>query len=243
MTTTVTLAHRPPQWQQAARQVLVALAQRAAWFWAGASVLCAIVLLVVSRFAEVSLSGMQFAHQGALWFQFAMAISVVAVYLPVHVAAGTTRRSFLRGALIASFASAIGYAAAFTVLLLVERQIYGALGWYHGNNDVSSGTALVSGAWFYLGGTMLIYLAGTISGLLVGAVYYRFGGIRGTLALPLTLAPVLLVSIFAPNSASQWSPLGGSANVSGWWQPLAAVVLVAAATVILHLLVRRIPIR
>lgn len=169
----------------------MALMVRAAWFWTGAVVICSVALFTISRFTEVSLSGMQFVHQAALWFQFAMAISVVSVYLPVHVAAGTTRRSFFRGAVIAAAATAVGYAVGLATLLLLEGQIYGALGWFHGGDYYPSATVRATGVWPYVGGTILIFMAGTISGPLVGVAHYRWGALRGTLSLPLMLAPLI----------------------------------------------------
>lgn len=243
--TTVTAAGSRPTatWRQVTRRVFFALLQRASWFWAGAVVLCTVVLFTVSRFAEVSLSGMQFVHQAALWFQFATAINVVAVYLPVHIAAGTTRRSFLRGSLVAAGAIAVGYAVVLALLLVIEGQIYGALGWFHGGNYDPSATVLATGVWPYLAGTILIFAAGTISGLLVGATYYRWGAIRGTLCLPLMLAPLALVSTLALDPRNQWTPFGSLSGVSGWWQPLLGVALLALGAVALYRLVARVPIR
>lgn len=110
--TITTSQERPtPQWRPVARRVLIVLLQWASWFWFSAVIIVCGVLFTISRFTDVTLSGVQFVHQTALWFQFAMAISVVVVYLPVHVAAGTTRRSFIRGALIAAGTTAVGYTA------------------------------------------------------------------------------------------------------------------------------------
>ncbi len=172
-----------------------------------------------------------------------MAIGVVAVYLPVYVAAGTTRRSFVRGAMIAAAATAVGYSIILATLLLIEGQIYGALGCFHGGDDAPSATVLAAGLWPYVAGTILIFTAGTISGLLVGAAYYRCGASRGTLALPLTLASLLLVSMLARTSVNQWSPLGSSTGAGGWWQPLTGVALLIVAGLAFHLVVRRVPIR
>lgn len=209
----------------------------------GAVVICSVALFTISRFAEMSLSGMQFAHQAALWFQFAIAISLFAVYLPVHVAAGTTRRSFFRGAVIAATATAVGYAGVLATLLLLEGQIYGALGWFHGGDYDPSATVLATGVWPYVGGTILIFMAGTISGLLVAAAYYRWGAWRGTISLPLMLAPLILVSTLALDPQNQWTPFGSLFGVNGWWQPLLGVGLLALSGLAFHRLIARVPIR
>ena len=77
--------------------------------------------------------------------------------------------------------------------------------------------------------TTLLFVVAYVSGLLVGMTYQRVGGWWGTLALPLTAGPVLLVfALFAqdagPFSTSAW--FGGD-------QPLlvasAATLLIAGA--------------
>ena len=72
---------------------------------------------------------MSFARQGAIWFPFSVFIAITAAYLPVHVAAGLTRRTPLarvRSSPPSARASSTG--VVFDGLLLVERAVFGGAG-------------------------------------------------------------------------------------------------------------------
>lgn len=112
----------------------------------------------------------------------------------------------------------------------------------------------VAGAAF---GLFCYLVAVVVSGLLVGATYYRLGGWLGTLALPVTIAPLLLApAALGPEVSPALSFQVGAEPVSITGQafapslagtvtggpalPLLAVVLAVA---LFHLVVRRVPIR
>lgn len=238
---TITVAQRSPQWRRATRILLQFSLERAAWAWAVALVVIAAILFTISRFIVPQMSAVQFAYHGALWYQFAMVIVVFIGYAGVHVANGMTRRSFLRGSLIAAGGTAMAYAAVITLLLLVEERIYRQLDWYHGLSNID-GEVLASGTWPYVWGALLIFLVGNLSGLLVAASYYRFGGWWGTVCLPLTLAPLLLISVFAMDHEVQWTPWDVTTDVLGAASPVLAVVVIAASVYAFYRLVRRMPI-
>ncbi|WP_456845138.1 hypothetical protein [Cellulomonas sp. P5_C6] len=199
----------------------------AAWFWSIAVVVLALVIAVIDRLGTPGTSVVAFSQQGALWFPFAVFIGLTAAYLPVHVATGLTRRSLSLGALIAAVATGLVYGLVFGGLLLVERAVFGAMGWEWRILDgfsPDSTSALDS----FVANT-LIFVVAYVSGLLVGMSYQRLGGWWGTLALPLTAGPVLLVSaLFAQNA--------GPVSTAAWFdgsRPLlvatvAAVLIVAA---------------
>jgi len=179
----------------------------AAWFWAMAIIVVTGALVVINLVGEVNNSVMAFARQGAVWFPFSVLIAITAAYLPVHVAAGLTRRSLALGSLVAALGTALVYSAAYCGLLLVERAVFGALDWqWRIFDDVplastDMATMLVS--------TVLLLVVADVSGLLVGISYQRLGGWWGTLALPLTAGPVVLAfAIFevdaGPFSTSEW---------------------------------------
>jgi len=179
----------------------------AAWFWGMAIVVVTAAIVVITVVGEVNMSIMAFARQGAVWFPFSVLIAITAAYLPVHVAAGLTRRSLALGSLVAAFGTALVYSAAYCGLMLVERAVFGALDWqWRIFDDVplastDMATMLVS--------TVLLLVVADVSGLLVGISYQRLGGWWGTLALPLTAGPVVLAfAIFevdaGPFSTSEW---------------------------------------
>ena len=87
-------------------------------------------LVVINVVGEVNTSVVAFARQGAVWFPFSVLIAITAAYLPVHVAAGLTRRSSLvRLADRRAPARLSCTGACSPVLLLVERAVFGAFGW------------------------------------------------------------------------------------------------------------------
>jgi hypothetical protein len=69
----------------------------AAWFWGMVILVVTAALVVISLVGEVNNSILAFARQAAVWFPFSVLIAIMAAYLPVHVAAGLTRRSLPSG--------------------------------------------------------------------------------------------------------------------------------------------------
>lgn len=186
------------------RHLLTMLLYLAVWFWGIAVVVLALALLLVDRFGEVETSVVQFARQGGIWFPFSLMVILATTYLPTHVAAGMTRRAFATAALVAAGVVATVYAAVLTLLVQVERSVFDLAGWPHTLSDIglsatSSGTAVDLGRLFL--DYLLMFGSGVVSGLLVGIVYYRAGGWWGTLALPLTLGPLFLLTALLASDA------------------------------------------
>ena len=176
----------------------------AAWFWGLVVVGVTLALVVVDQVGEVSNGLLAFSRQGAVWFPFSVFIGVTLAYLPVHVAAGLTRRSLALGSLVAAVGTALVYSVAYSALLLVERAVFGALGWQWRILDDMDGAETDAGTMF--AGTALLLVVAYVSGLLVGMTYQRVGGWRGTLALPLTAGPILLVfTLNAQDAGPSWT--------------------------------------
>ncbi|SFJ68516.1 hypothetical protein [Cellulomonas sp. KH9] len=190
---TTTVAARPSPTAHTARRLGAALATMAWIFWAIAVVAAVTATLVAWRVAgSVDVSIMVYARQAATWFPFSLGIMLVAAYLRVHIASGMTRRTFVRAALLVEVAAGVGYAAVFTALVLLERAVHDALGWGAVITEVQLADEYASA------GAMLLEMSVTcvvanLSGLLVGAVYQRFGAWAGTLTLPLTVGPLVLL--------------------------------------------------
>lgn len=197
--------------RDAARRAAAARATRHATRWllrrnlslAGWAVLVLVVGVVVGaalvdRLASVELSIAQFARQGFVWFPFAMMIGVSSAYVNVHVAAGMTRRAMSRASVVVALTMAAFYTAVMTVALQLERLAFEALGWEHAIADDGVGQLFSSSdqVGLILLDLGLLFATANLCGLLVGATYYRAGGWWGTLALPLTAGPVLLVTPF-----------------------------------------------
>lgn len=198
----------------------------AAIFWLIVLVVVVAVPFLVDAVAQVELSIVWQARQSGIWFPFSVLISVAVTYPTVHLANGMTRRSYVRGVLVAVSVLAVAFAVMMTLALLAERTWYGAMGW----------SWQLQGDWFAPAegmGTVLVsylatYLVAYLSGLLVGTVYGAAGGWWGTLTLPLTVGPIILVTILVDNQYD-WVPfshLFGEAPSGG--TPLALVVTAAA---------------
>ncbi len=237
----VSATRRSPQWRRATKTLLRINLERAAWFFALAIVVVAAILFTSSRFTEPQMSAVQFAYHATLWYQFAMMVVVFVGYAGVHVAHGMTRRSFVMGSLLAAAGTAVGYAVTITLLLLVERWAYQEFGWYHGLSNIDA-EVLDSGLWPYAWGSVLVFVVGNLSGLLVAAAYYRLGPWWGTFCLPLSFAPLLLVSVFAMDHELQWTPWDITTDVLGAASPVLVVVVIGAGVLAYHLLIRHMPI-
>lgn len=195
---------RRAQWLLAARWVLTFHARMALWFWGIALVVAVGALALLAPRVDIEMSAVQFVRAPAIWFPFGMMIALVSAHLTPLLGNGMTRRAFVRGALLAALVTGIGYSIVVTLGIGVEGLVYDALGWRHVNNDgraVLGANAVLSTV-----GAAAYYVAGTVSGLLVGVTYYRFGGLVGTLTLPLSVSPVLLTSLLVIDAEEQWRP-------------------------------------
>jgi hypothetical protein len=90
----------------------------------------------------------------------------------------------------------------------------------------------------------LIFLAYTVAGALIGAVYYRFGGIRGTLLLPLAGLPGAIVEALVSGWYQSEDRVGLSGSVSaGLVLVLISVAAIVVGAAALHLVIRDVPIQ
>lgn len=180
---------------RAARQMLRSHAEIALWFWAAMLALIVIAIVLLSAFGQSGPSVVQFARQAVIWFPFSMMITAVAAGTTVHVAAGGTRRAFARASVVAALVYAAVHGAVLTLLLQAERLLYDALGWDQSLTESGLGFAeSTTQVGPLLLGLVLTVSVATASGLLVGIAYFRGGGWIGTLTLPLTAGPILLVT-------------------------------------------------
>lgn len=234
-------ASRRPQWLRVARWLLRAHVSLMAWAWTIAVVVIVVVLFIVSRGTVPAMSAAAVSHHGLLWFPFSIAIMLTVAYLPFHVANGMTRASFIKASVLVNLAVGVLNAVVTTLGLVVERWAYGRLGWFHGDPDDTTVEVLGSGVLAYGAGLALMFASGMLSGLLIGAVYYRTSAWWGTFALPLTLAPIVVTSLVGLDPETQWTPW--SITLADWvpTHNLYAVAVLAVSAVAVHLLIRRVP--
>ncbi|MBU4336623.1 MAG: hypothetical protein KJ548_08605 [Actinobacteria bacterium] len=159
-----------------------------AWFWVMAT---AVVAVATAQYAPLGFSFIGYGRQAVAWFLFSQAITLVAGSLRIHVAAGMTRRSFVRGSLGAHLVIGFAHGVVFVALLQLERLVHQAAGWSFEVHDGLDPTGTRIGVLLMdFGGSFVV---ASLSGLLVGIVYQRVSGWWGTLALPLTVGPLLVV--------------------------------------------------
>lgn len=227
--------------RHALRTSVAATATLGAWFWVVVLVGATVGTVVAARVAgSVDVSVIAFARQGAIWFPFSLTIVLVATYLRVHVAAGMTRRSFVRATLLAALAAGAGHTVVMTVLVLAERALHGVLGW-----DARITDTLLPGPHATVGALLAelgpVLVLANLSGLLVGVVYLRTGGWWGTVALPLTVGPLLLAQALdgTEDGLLRWLPEAAVAPA----HVLGTALLGAAVAAAYVALVRGAPVR
>ena len=239
MTASTVTASRPSPTVHTARVLARTAVRLAGWFWAIALVgivLASVVVWLVSGRVDHLIS--PFAVQAGVWFPFSQAIAIGSVYLTVHVAAGMTRRTFVRAALLVALGTGVGYTGVLAVLVLAERALHGALGW--GSRMAALGLPVgeqpLGEVVAALAALSVPFVVGNLSGLLVGIVYLRFGALWGTLSLPLTVGPLVLVLYLLPFVPLLGTPAGpGRVGVDA----VAGAVVAALLAAVFATLTRR----
>ena len=236
-----TVSPRRPQWMRVAhRHLLVYLYL---WVWAVLLAALAVTMAtgIIAQVGTVNVSIVQFIRNGPLvWFLFSLGIVVATSYLAPHVANGMTRRSFVRGSLAAAGLSSLIHTVTWVAMLLAEGAVYDRMGWDH---DTTPGEEYTAGVWELGVGHVLLdhllaTLSGSVTGLLVGLAYYRLGGWWGTIALPLTVLPILTVMFLTTWSDVPFVPWEGPT----WPAYAISGLLVIAGAAAFTLLARRAPI-
>ncbi|GGI08224.1 hypothetical protein [Egicoccus halophilus] len=214
-------------------------------FWVSVTVLT----LVVSVRVDITTSGWQVGTQIARWFVGAIGVYLTAVYLPLYVAHGRTRRE--------TAVQLAGFGVVYVVLAGVlitagyalETLVYALAGWEQGVEPTTFVTAATDHPRL-LGQYLVLFAVWHAAGGLLGAAFYRGGG-HGALALVPAVGAVIGIEWAAGTRDTGLNALpffqdlaGGSAPAVG--SPVvAAAGLVAAAVLVAltWLVVRDLPIR
>ncbi len=215
-----------------------------AWLWGIVALVAVVLTVVFDRVDRVEASTWETLDQGPRWFLFAMSIALVVGYLPAHVANGMTRRSFTVALAATAAVTTVGYAGVTTLGYVVERAVFGARGWPtdpRGEHLFTSTDQLGAVAVENVV-ALAVYAA---SGMLVGASYYRAGAWWGTLALPLTVGPVLVAESVLRTGwvGTALEPLTGGAGLPAWLGVLLCLLLAAALVTATHATLRAAPVR
>lgn len=159
-----------------------------AWFWAIYVAVLAVqaVVAIVDGGSDIRSAAGSFSPP---WiFLLVLGIVLLSQVSRLHVVAGGTRRTLLRGGRWAAAIIAVTFGAAAWLALLLSDVVVRALG--HELQPVD-GVLVTSGPGLWLALLVHVLASGVLfaTGMLVGHAYRRFGGWLGTLALPLTLLP------------------------------------------------------
>lgn len=159
-----------------------------AWFWAIYVAVLALQAAVPLLSGDTELRSAAGSFTAPWIFLFVMGIVLLAQMSRLHLVAGGTRRTLVHGEWRAAAIIAVTFGAAGWLLLALVDLVVRALG-----HDVRPVDGILvtsgSGTWFALLAHVLASGVLFTTGILVGHVYRRLGGWRGTLALPLTLLP------------------------------------------------------
>ncbi|PSL03553.1 hypothetical protein CLV30_10732 [Haloactinopolyspora alba] len=178
------------------RDVLWALRISAGWFAA----IVVVVFLGIGVGIELA-GGLDGSTPNSVWetsayatryWPMAMGIMLTPFYLPVCVASGVTRRSFGIGAALV----VAGLAAVMAVLegvgYIVEHGLYAladSTPQFESPHLFDSGLHI----WVSMPEVWITVCGNVAAGWLIGSVYYRWGWLWPTLALPLLVVPTLAV--------------------------------------------------
>lgn len=165
------------------------------WFWAIVLVIAGIIGYVEVRTDILDGSVIDGVVSGsAKFFLFVMGIITPLAMIAVHVAAGGTRRSFIRSAWFTAVFLGLTFAVVAAVLGYAEWLVFRAQGW---SPELDRAQLYVDGG--QVGTAFLVQLffcsVYWLAGAAIGMGYYGFGVWRGTFAIPLFLLPMVLVEL------------------------------------------------
>lgn len=158
--------------------------------WGVFVIAVAVVTGIVSRSVEIEESAWVIASSVPPWYMLGCGVYMTAVYLPLYIAHGTTRRSFMAQAtpymVVVTGVGAALMAAGFGI----ERMLYGLMDWPQDlpeDHDALFSSADQYGMIFLT--FWLEFLLFFVVGAFVAAAFYRraWGGLAGWLVIPVGL--------------------------------------------------------
>ena len=226
-------AERPRTWILARHRLRVDI-PATVFLWAVFAVGVAVLCGVVALFTSIRISAWEQAAQIPRWFAAGSGVYLTYYHLPLYVAHGYTRREYTTQVPVVVAAFAAVLAALMTLGYLIETFVYGVAGWTQALTrahlfDVPDQVPIVFAEF------LLAFLVWTVIGALVGAGFYRNGGL-GLLLIPVGLL-LLGVTEYALGDGFGPMPFGFLRSLL---RPLAGIdpgSLAGAATISLGVLV------
>ncbi|WP_157554501.1 hypothetical protein [Nocardia crassostreae] len=161
-----------------------------------------------------------------------MGIYVTAVYLPLYLAHGITRREFGKQALLFGAALVTAGAALMTLGFAIERLVYAVADWPQKLDSGARGlySSTHQYGWMFLSFwlTFAVYLA---VGAAIAAAFYRraWGGLGGVLLIPVGLLLIASTALTGITSV----PVGDLANTLAGDAGPAVTIIACAASILL----------
>lgn len=161
-----------------------------AWFWSIVILVSIVIAAVQGRFGGLDGSTLQYTLGSARWYMFTMGMILTVAVLPLHLAAGGTRRSFVTGLIRTSVLVGLVTGLATAVLVLTERLAWGAIGWVweFPQGLVPEGSFAVTVA-----GEALVIATYILAGAMLPAGYLRLGAWGGSLWILVLFALIVFV--------------------------------------------------
>ncbi|GIG68613.1 hypothetical protein [Phytomonospora endophytica] len=206
-----------------------------AWFWAVMILIYAGIAAGIALWGTTDISLWETSTNSTKGTMAAMGVMSVPAFLPLMVAAGVTRRSFVVGVTAAIGTLATGSSLLLTIGYVIERPIYEAYGI---PENLSTNHLFTDSSQLHLIFTesLIVQLAYAVSGLLIGLCFYRFGPFPGLLLI----APCAITAAGTEvllTGGTWFGPVAGDAFGAGWpvWlQIVVPVLAIAVSTVILR---------
>jgi hypothetical protein len=161
-----------------------------AWFWGTIVVVSIVIAVVQGRFGGLEGSTLQYTLGSARWYMFTMGLILAIAVLPLHIAAGGTRRSFVTGLIRTSVLVGLLTGLLTAVLLPAERLLWGVIGWdwHFSLGLVPEGNFLVT-----VVGETLVVATYVLAGAMLSAGYQRLGAWGGSFWICVLVALVVFV--------------------------------------------------
>lgn len=214
--------------------------------WAGFLLFVFALIFGVALFNEIQVSGWDIATQVPRWFAGALGVYATAVYLPLYVAHGYTRREAARQLAVATPVILGVMAGLVTLGYAVERAVYAVAGW---PQELSQSHLFTSATQYHLAFVefALLFAVWAAAGAMVGAGFYRHPGLGFATLLPGLALVGAAESVLSPGFFEVVTQLteivGVNADVSVTASAVVALVATAVALPVTWLLVRDLPLR
>lgn len=206
------------------------------WFWGIFALVTVAVPLIVHAAGGVMGGGVTTgAEYSSRWFAFSMGVVVTATVVVTHLAAGGTRRALWVGQLRAALVVGVAYGLAFVAVLLLERVVFGGLGWTW--ELAGAGLAPDGAGWIGVTFASEALVAATylLGGVAVAAGYQTHGLWRGTFLVLPALVLLFLADVASRTGAggdvleAVLGVLGGPSPALGLLAGAAVLALAVAA--------------